>query len=108
MNHTETDTAMQEGIDPLVNEALKRPPATPEGYALVPVQRLRKHGASLAAIGLAAAMIYRDERVSTAERIAKIYGTEKLNCNNLLRQLIIAGFLREAGGLYHVEAGGLQ
>lgn len=106
MDHTDDGARAQEGIDPLVNESSSHRVALPLGWAAVPVANLRKQGVSLTGIGLAAAMIMRDEGPSTEERLATIYGLDKLQRYKLFRELIIAGFLEIRAELYHINAGG--
>jgi hypothetical protein len=98
MNHTEQSGQPQEGIDPLSNASLTKPC----GVVTLDVARLRKAGASLQAIGLAAAMLSRDEDASTEDRLSRVYGLDKFRAPKLLRELVVAGFLEVRSGLYHV------
>jgi hypothetical protein len=94
MDNSQTAPQHQPGIDPQ--------PKPRTGRVLLDVLGLRRAGASLEAIGLAGALLSRDETTLTDERFQTVYGLEKLKAHKLVRELIVAGFLEVRSGLYHV------
>lgn len=97
MDNSQNETPHQPGIDPQT----KRRTA---GRVSLDVLGLRRAGSSLEAIGLAGALLSRDETTLTEERFQTVYGLEKLKAHKLVRELIVAGFLEVRSGLYHVAA----
>jgi hypothetical protein len=100
MNYSANAQKSQEGIDPLESASTWKQQA---GWAPVDVRTLRAAGASLMSIGLAAALISREEWAIDEGRLERIYSLSPSARGMVLRELVAAGFLRATdGGLYHV------
>lgn len=97
MTNTVNEAPRQQGIDPHSKRG--------DGdLVALDVKAIRRAGASLLAIGLAAALLSRDEGAFTEERLRTVYGIDRQRAPLLLRELLVAGFIEMRAGLYHIAA----
>lgn len=103
MDYSEPAPESQGGIDPLVNDSAQSPQSTAmPAWQTIRVKDLRAAGASIYAIGLAAAILSREEWSIADAKGPKIFGLNGYVWDDLVRQLVVAGFLEERSGLWHV------
>lgn len=98
MHHSGTIHEKKEGIDPSDSISWRQQ----AGWPCLDVKTLRSGGASLTALGLAVALLSRDEFTFTPDRLKTIYALEGSRADIVLRELVASGFLELRSGLYHI------